>query len=147
MKHRRAARTALAAFALVGCGEVAVAGDAPPAPAEVARTGSNAGADAKRGERLFLQCRACHSLGAARDGKVGPPLGGFLSRPAGTLQDYAYSKALAASGLRWDEATLDAWLRQPSTVVPGTAWVFAGIAKADDRRQLADYLKRATGTG
>jgi cytochrome c len=98
----------------------------------------------KRGELLFLQCRACHSLTAETEGKIGPPLRGVIGRKAAAVPGFAYSKALAASGLAWDDATLDRWITQPSALVPGTSMVFAGIAKPEDRAQLIAYLKRAT---
>jgi cytochrome c len=98
----------------------------------------------KRGELLFLQCRACHSLTADQEGKIGPPLQGVVGRKAASVPGFAYSKALTASGLVWDDATLERWITQPSAVVPGTSMVFAGIAKPEDRAQLLAYVKRAT---
>lgn len=112
-----------------------------PAPAAAP---APAGAADRRGERLFLQCRACHALGRSQDGKIGPPLGGVLGRPAASLPGFPYSKALATSGLTWDAATLDRWLARPTEVVPGTSMVYAGLTKPDDRRQLIAYLERAT---
>jgi cytochrome c len=109
-----------------------------------ATTAPGGGAADRRGERLFLQCRACHSLGAAQEGKIGPPLGGVVDRKAAAVPGFAYSKALAGSGLTWDEPTLDRWLTRPAEVVPGTSMVYAGLAKAEDRQQLLAYLKRAT---
>jgi cytochrome c len=109
-----------------------------------AATGPGVGATDRRGERLFLQCRACHSLGTAQEGKVGPPLGGVVGRQAAAVPGFAYSKALAAAGLTWDEPTLDRWLARPAEVVPGTSMVYAGLAKPEDRQQLLAYLKRAT---
>ena len=124
-----------------------LSGVAPPAHA--ARDGSapaatTATAGDRRGERLFLQCRACHALGTAQEGKIGPPLGGVIGRRAAAVPGFAYSKALAESGLAWDDATLDRWLARPSEVVPGTSMVYAGLAKPDDRAQLIAYLRRAT---
>lgn len=121
----------VAALALAGA--PAWAGGAPAATAA-----------AKRGERLFLQCRACHSLGTETAGKVGPPLVGLLGRKAGTYPEFRYSAALAASGLVWDEATLERWLASPSTVVPGTSMIYAGLPKPEDRRVLIEYLLTAT---
>lgn len=109
-----------------------------------ASAASAAPASDRRGERLFLQCRACHALGTAQEGKIGPPLGGSIGRKAASVPGFAYSKALAGSGLTWDEATLDRWLAQPSALVPGTSMVYAGLAKPEDRQQLIAYLKRAT---
>jgi cytochrome c len=118
-----------------------------PAGATAPRGAGGAGgavAPDRRGERLFLQCRACHALGTAQEGKVGPPLGGSIGRKAASVPGYAYSKALTAAGLTWDDATLDRWLAQPSALVPGTSMVYGGLAKPEDRQQLIAYLKRAT---
>jgi cytochrome c len=109
-----------------------------------ATTTPGGGAADRRGERLFLQCRACHSLGAAQDGKIGPPLGGVVGRKAAAVPGFTYSKALAGSGLTWDEPTLDRWLSRPAEVVPGTSMVYAGLARSEDRQQLLAYLQRAT---
>jgi cytochrome c len=98
----------------------------------------------RRGELLFIQCKACHSVSTAAEGKIGPPLGGVIGRQAAAVPGFGYSKALAGAGLTWDDATLDRWLAQPSALVPGTTMVFAGVAKPDDRQQLIAYLKRAT---
>lgn len=98
----------------------------------------------RRGERLFLQCRACHALGTDQEGKIGPPLHGMVDRKAGAVPGFGYSKALVGADITWDEATLDRWLAQPSAVAPGTSMVFAGVPKPDDRRELIAYLKRAT---
>lgn len=120
------------------------------AAAVVAATAGPSGAIAqnapasRRGELLFIQCKACHSVTSEPEGKIGPPLAGIVGRKAAAVPGFNYSKALAASGLTWDEATLDRWIAQPSALVPGTAMVFAGIAKPEDRQQLIEYLKRAT---
>jgi cytochrome c len=110
----------------------------------VATTATAQAPGSKRGELLFLQCRACHSLTAAAEGKIGPPLQGFLGRGAAAVPGFQYSPALAGSALTWDEPTLDRWLAQPSAVVPGTTMVFAGMAMPEDRQQLIAYLKRVT---
>ncbi len=98
----------------------------------------------RRGERLFLQCRACHSVTKEQEGKIGPPLAGVVGRKAAAVPGFAYSKPLAASGLTWDEATLDKWLAQPSTLVPGTAMVFVGLPKPEDRQAIVAYLKKVS---
>lgn len=126
------AARALAFGALVALGVTAV----PAARAADAAT--------KRGERLFLQCRACHSLGTETAGKVGPPLVALLGRTAGAYPEFAYSTALSQAALTWDEATLERWLTSPATLVPGTSMIYAGLPKAEDRRALIAYLRTAT---
>lgn len=86
---------------------------------------------------LYQTCEACHSI---EDNDVGPKHRGVVGRRAGSVKDYAYSAALKASGLTWDDATLDAWLSNPSALVPGTKMFF----KLDDPQSRADiiaYLK------
>ncbi len=97
-------------------------------------------ADAARGQRLFIQCAACHAL-QATPGTVGPPLGGILGRKSGATPGYSYSPALSAAVLQWDEATLNRWLERPTELVPGTKMIFAGIANPSDRAALIAYLK------
>lgn len=87
----------------------------------------------------FAQCRACH---ATEPGKhvFGPSLASVSGRKAGSLADFSYSDALKASGLTWDEATLDRWLTSPQKTVPGTRMPFAGIRDPEMRREVVAYL-------
>lgn len=99
---------------------------------------------AKRGPILFLQCRACHNLKAGEAHKVGPNLNGFLKRDGASAPGFKYSAAFAAAKPKWTDATLDAWLMRPGVMVKGTNMAFAGMAKAEDRAALINYLKTAT---
>ena len=49
--------------------------------------------DAARGEKLFEQCHACHSIERGAN-EVGPTLFGMFDRKAGELDDFRYSPAL-----------------------------------------------------
>ncbi len=100
--------------------------------------------DAKRGQLLFLQCRACHSLKAGEPHKVGPNLSGFLKRPGAGAAGFKYSSALTAAKPVWNDANLDRWLTRPGAMVPGTTMAFAGVAKPTDRMAIITYLKLAT---
>jgi cytochrome c len=98
----------------------------------------------KGGARLFIQCKACHTLAKGEEHKLGPNLYGFLDRSAGTASDYTYSDALKNSGLRWRDDTLAEWLRNPHRLVPGNKMVFNGITDEAERAALIAYLKQAT---
>jgi cytochrome c len=98
----------------------------------------------KRGQLLFLQCRACHSLKAGEPHRVGPNLNGFLARPGASAPGFKYSIAFATAKPRWTDAMLDAWLARPGLLVKGTNMAFAGVAKPEDRDALIAYLKTAT---
>jgi cytochrome c len=71
---------------------------------------------------------------------VGPSLVGVYGRKAASLPGYDYSAALKASGLVWNAANLDAWLTDPSKLVPGTKMAFTGIATPDLRADVIAYL-------
>ena len=100
-------------------------------------------ANSDRGRRLYIQCRACHTLVAEGNQLLGPNLLGFLERPAGTAPGYDYSEALLAAEIDWTPETLDDWMRSPSEVIPGNKMIFAGIRKPRDRADLIAYLKQA----
>ena len=103
-----------------------------------------AAANPDRGRRLYIQCRACHTLVAEGNQLLGPNLLGFLDRPAGTQPGYEYSEALLASEIAWTPEALDDWMRSPSEVIPGNKMIFAGIRRARDRADLIAYLQQAT---
>ena len=96
--------------------------------------------DPVRGGRLFLQCRACHTVAPGAPHAVGPNLVGIVGVKAGTRAGYSYSPALAASKTVWTAATLDPFLKRPSQAVPGTKMAFAGVADASVRADLIAYL-------
>lgn len=100
--------------------------------------------DVARGQLLFLQCRACHTLKAGEPNKVGPNLHGFLKRPGGSATGFKYSAAFAAAKPVWTDAILDRWLARPAAMTPGTTMAFAGVAKPADRAAIIAYLKQAT---
>lgn len=70
-----------------------------------------------------------------------PSLAGVVGRKAGSIAGFAYSDANKASGLTWDEKTLDTYLTNPMKMVPGTKMTFAGIPDAAKRKEVIDYLK------
>ena len=105
-----------------------------------------ASADLKRGQTLFLQCRACHSLEAGEPHKVGPNLNGMFGRKAGVAAGFDYSPAVMESDIVWSPEALDAWLERPSDFLPGNRMVFIGVKKPADRANLIAYLQQATAT-
>jgi cytochrome c2 len=104
---------------------------------------ARAAGDAKNGEQIFNQCKPCHSLEAGKNG-IGPTLHGLLGRKAGTVPGYSYSAAMQSSGIVWNEDTLAKFLADPSTFVPGTKMVSAGIRDKAQLDDLIAYLKEAT---
>jgi cytochrome c len=102
--------------------------------------------DPVKGEAQFAPCGACHSVAAGGPDMTGPNLHGVIGKPAGTnrAKTFAYSPDLKASGLVWDDETLDRWITDPAAVVPHTKMEFVGIGRKDTRSNIIAYLKQAT---
>lgn len=103
-----------------------------------------ASADARRGETLAMQCRACHSLDRDGGHLVGPNLYRVFGRTAGSAADYEYSEVLAHSGIVWTPRALDAWLAEPFAFLPGHRMSFPGLSDEADRNAVIAYLLRKT---
>lgn len=129
---------------LTGCGDDGVAARRARLGADATLAARLASADASRGARLFGACAACHTIGAGAGDRNGPNLHGVIGRAvAGGSARYGYSAALRARGGRWDAAAMDAWLRDPARVAPGTTMRFAGVRDPIDRADLIAYLRAA----
>ena len=100
-------------------------------------------ADLNKGKKVFNKCKACHALEAGKK-KVGPSLHGVFGRTAGSVDGFKYSKAMADSGIVWDETTIAEYLRQPRKYIPGNKMAFAGLKKQADIDNLMAYLKENT---
>jgi len=98
-----------------------------------------AAGDADKGKKVFKKCKACHAIKAGKK-KVGPSMFGVVDRKAGTAEGYRFSEAMKASGLTWDEATLDKFLKKPKTLVKKTKMSFAGLKKDSQRADVIAYL-------
>jgi len=99
-------------------------------------------ADPARGRAFFLQnCALCHTTVLGPGGQPisgqGPSLVGLIGRQAASLDNFGYSKALRASGIRWDAAALDHFLQAPSVAVPGTLMPVP-VPNAADRQDLIE---------
>ena len=114
------------ALMVAGAGTWAVAQAAAPA------------GDPVKGKAVFAICSGCHVLTGASF--AGPPLAGVVGRKAGTAKGFDYSKPLMASGIVWGDQSLDRFLSDPSTAVPGTA-MFSTVPDAQDRADVIAYLK------
>ena len=101
---------------------------------------TQAAGDIDAGLALYqARCAACHSMDY---NGVGPAHRGVFGRQAAQAPGFAYSDALKATHLIWDEASLDQWLADPEKLVPGQRmWV--NVPEAAARRDLIAYLKRA----
>ena len=112
-------KTALLGAMIIGLAATAQAADAPAS---------------------FKICTTCHKIEAGAK-LMGPSLFGVVGRHAGSVADFAYSDAMKASGIVWDDAHLSSYLADPKAVVPGTKMVFAGLKKPEDVAEVIAFLK------
>jgi cytochrome c len=97
--------------------------------------------DAVRGRAIFeKRCTGCHALTRDREG---PRLGGVYGRTAGDVAGFDYSPALKKARIVWNDASLEQWLTDPDTLVPGNNMEFH-VAKPQERRDLIAFLKQAS---
>lgn len=108
----------------------------------VAAAGNANAADAAKGEKLFIECAACHTLGTDSEG-IGPGLKGMFGRKAGAVESYRYSPAFRRSTIVWNAQTLNAYLADPQKEVPGNRMPYSGMTNATDRADLIAYLQNA----
>ena len=94
----------------------------------------------ERGSKLYIQCRACHSLKENEPHKIGPNLFKLIGSKAGIRDGYNYSDALSGSEIVWTVENLDLWLEKPYEILPGNKMVFSGMRKQEDRNDLIAFL-------
>lgn len=98
--------------------------------------------DAKRGQKLFEECIACHSPEPGVN-NVGPALRGVLGRKAGEGAEFRYSPAMKRSGITWSRESLSGFIADPQKMVPGNRMPYSGMPDAKDRADLIAYLAEA----
>ena len=103
-----------------------------------------ASASAAEGAKVFKKCAACHSIAEDGGNKIGPALWGVLGRPAGSIPDYKYSKAMAAHGKSWSFEEMNGFLTKPKGWIKGTKMSFAGLKNAKERAAVILYMNENT---
>ena len=96
--------------------------------------------DAASGEKIFKKCAACHSIIKGGKNAIGPALYNVVGRKVGSVEDYKYSKALAAYEKEWSLEELNGYLTKPAKWIKGTKMAFAGLRKEADRASVIKYL-------
>ena len=115
-------------------------GIATLAIAFAAAAGTAEAGDVKKGKKVFKKCKACHDMKPGKN-KVGPSLHGVVGRAAGAVEKFKYSKAMKASGLTWDKATITAYLKDPKGFVPKNKMAFKGLKKDADIENVIAYIE------
>lgn len=110
----------------------------------VAASGALAAGDIAKGKRLAKKCTVCHTLNKGGKNKLGPNLFGILGSSAASVKGYKYSKAMASSGIIWDEVSFTEFLTRPKKFLKGTKMSYFGLKKATQRADLLAYFKTLT---
>jgi cytochrome c len=133
---------AMLSAGLAACGAPKEDSAAPAGEDTVAVAASSQTAAASESGKpaSFAQCVACHAVEKGKHG-IGPSLAGVYGTKAGEIAGFAFSEPLKASGLTWDDATLDKWLAGPMKLVPGTRMTYAGMQDAARRTELIENMK------
>jgi cytochrome c len=106
----------------------------------VAASGVLAAGDIAEGKRLARKCTTCHTLNKGGKNRLGPNLYNILGSPVASVKGYKYSKAMAASGIVWDEAAFTEFLTKPNKFLKGTKMSFGGVKKASQRADLLAFF-------
>ena len=96
--------------------------------------------DIANGEKIFKKCAACHSIIKGGKNAIGPALYNVVGRKVGAVEDYKYSKALAAYEKEWTFGELNGFLKKPAKYIKGTKMAYAGLRKEADRASVIKYL-------
>ncbi|QTD55093.1 c-type cytochrome [Parasphingorhabdus cellanae] len=93
------------------------------------------------GKAAFNSCLACHGIDEGGANKVGPNLHGIIGQAAGSVDGFAYSDALASSGITWTKEELDSYIANPAARVPGTTMMAGAITDAGRREAIIAYIE------
>lgn len=98
----------------------------------------------QRGAKIYARCRACHTLEQDGRHKVGPNLWDIYGSKSASKEGFAYSKAMKAANITWDETTMDGYLTKPAKYMPGNKMTFIGLKRKEDRDAVQAFLKEKT---
>jgi cytochrome c len=103
----------------------------------LAQSGSEG--DPARGKQVFeKRCTGCHAMDQNREG---PRLRSVYGRTSGEVATFDYSAALKEAHIVWNDRSLEQWLADPDTLVPGNNMEFH-VAKPQERRDVIAFLKQ-----
>ena len=101
-----------------------------------------ASASMDEGKKTFKKCAACHSVSKRGGNKIGPALWGVIGRQSGSIDNYKYSKSMAAHSKVWSFEEMNNFLIKPKDWIKGTKMSFAGLKKETERAAIIIYLNK-----
>lgn len=128
-----------AVLALSACGSK------PEGAEETTATSSATGAEVAATDAApseFGQCAICHKVDKDGGNGLGPNLHGIVGRKSAAVAGFNYSPAMKASGVTWDEASLDKYVESPQGFMSGTKMSFAGQKDPAKRKAIIAWLKK-----
>jgi len=128
-----------AAFTLAACGNGGEAAGASGNQAAAAPSATETQVEA--GRKAFNECGVCHSIRQGEPSRIGPNLFGVVGRKAGSVEGFAYSKAMQDSGVVWNDETLNAYIENPQKFIPGNRMAYAGKADPNTRAAIIAFLE------
>ena len=141
---KRSLLSILALTLLMGCNGPSTSSPDAASTSPVAKTAAVEMTPVQRGAKIYARCRACHTLEQGGGHKVGPNLWDIYGAQAGSKEGFAYSKAMKAANIVWNEETLDGYLKRPSAFMPGNKMTFIGLKKQEDRDAVQAFMKAKT---
>lgn len=104
----------------------------------------DAAGNAEAGQRVFNQCRACHTINQGGRSTLGPNLFGVVGRRAGATEGFRYSRPMQQKheeNFVWSPDNLRAYIRSPRAVVPGGSMSYPGLRNDQQLNDLIAYLE------
>jgi cytochrome c len=102
-----------------------------------AHSGAVVAGDSARGKALYeSRCTACHSLDHSR---IGPAHRGVFGRHVAQVVGFDYSAALQRSSVIWTAQSLDRWLANPETFIPGQRMGYS-VPDPQERADIIAFL-------
>lgn len=103
--------------------------------------------DPAAGEKVFIQCRACHQIGPKAKNLTGPLMNGLFGRHSGSIPGFNYSDANKNSGIVWDEEVFREYIKDPRKKIPKTKMIFVGVKDEQKISDLIAYMKQFDADG